>query len=143
MYVDDSDKNNIVVRYIDNNEVVNGSDLCKINIEVEEKTKDNKYIINEYSIKPTKDAGLDNILNSMTDNIGTLTYAGRDRYLTSVQVSKNGWKDGCDNVVLVSGDDKALVDGLTATPLAASLNAPILLTKRMLYLVMLLMRLRD
>ena len=130
MYVDSSDKENIVVRYVGNNEVVNANDLSKINIVVEEKTVDNKYIINEFIIKPVRNAGLDNVLNIMTDNISTHTYAGLDRYLTSVQVSKNGWKDGSDNVVLVSGDDKALVDGLTATPLAASLNAPILLTKK-------------
>lgn len=70
------------------------------------------------------------------------TAAGDDRYTTAVEVSRLAWgkpltgnNDGEKAVVLVSGDKNALVDGLTATPLANSLNdtnegAPILLTKK-------------
>ena len=61
-----------------------------------------------------------------------------DRYETAIELSKKGWDDKSlnkegDAVVLVSGSSDKIVDGLTATPLAASLNngkkAPVLLTK--------------
>ncbi len=59
--------------------------------------------------------------------------AGLDRYETAVETSKVGWANGAKEVVLVSGESSKLVDGLTATPLAATMNgisgAPILLTK--------------
>ncbi|WP_092923886.1 cell wall-binding repeat-containing protein [Romboutsia hominis] len=57
--------------------------------------------------------------------------AGLDRYQTSVELSKQGWKnETAENVVLVSGANDKLVDGLTATPFAAQKNAPVLLTKK-------------
>ncbi|MDB8789330.1 cell wall-binding repeat-containing protein [Romboutsia sp. 1001216sp1] len=59
--------------------------------------------------------------------------AGLDRYETAVETSKVGWANGAKEVVLVSGESSKLVDGLTATPLAATMNgisgAPVLLTK--------------
>ena len=59
--------------------------------------------------------------------------AGLDRYETAVETSKVGWANGAKEVVLVSGESTKLVDGLTATPLAATMNgtlgAPVLLTK--------------
>lgn len=61
--------------------------------------------------------------------------AGLDRYETAVETSRAGWNKA-NEVVLVSGESTKLVDGLTATPLAASIGletkqngAPILLTK--------------
>lgn len=54
--------------------------------------------------------------------------AGSDRYSTAVQISKNGWKQA-DIAVLSSGNDKNLVDALTAAPLAAVKKAPLLLTQ--------------
>lgn len=67
------------------------------------------------------------------------TIAGLDRYETAIETSKawgNAAADGTvtpgngsKNVVLVAGSNDKLVDGLTATPLAASLGAPVLLTK--------------
>ncbi|KPU44137.1 N-acetylmuramoyl-L-alanine amidase LytC precursor [Oxobacter pfennigii] len=51
---------------------------------------------------------------------------GSDRYSTAVEISKNGWKDGADNVILATGED--FPDALCAAPLAKQLNAPILLT---------------
>lgn len=55
------------------------------------------------------------------------TLAGMDRYQTAVEVSKDEWTTA-STVVLVGGE--ALVDGLSATPYAASKNAPILLTEK-------------
>lgn len=127
IYIDNSDENKSI-KYTYNDEVVNSNDLYSIKITIKEIDKNNRHIVNEINIKPNRKAGLDNILNIMLGNIPTPVLAGMDRYLTSAQVSKNGFSSS-DNVVLVSGESDALVDGLTSTPLAASLNAPILLTK--------------
>lgn len=51
---------------------------------------------------------------------------GSTRYETSVEVSKSQFTTS-DTVVLVNG--YAVIDGVSATPLAAGLNAPILLTE--------------
>lgn len=53
---------------------------------------------------------------------------GSDRYETAVKISKEGWSTSSDTVIIVNGDNKYLVDGLTATPLASVKNAPILLS---------------
>lgn len=50
---------------------------------------------------------------------------GDTRYTTAVKVAQTGW-DTADTVLLVNGF--AIVDGLTATPLASAKDAPILLT---------------
>ncbi|MEH6993742.1 Ig-like domain-containing protein [Neobacillus drentensis] len=50
---------------------------------------------------------------------------GDTRYETAVEVSKAGWETA-NSVLLVNAF--AIVDGLTATPLASAKNAPILLT---------------
>ncbi|WP_421381778.1 cell wall-binding repeat-containing protein [Bacillus salacetis] len=52
---------------------------------------------------------------------------GENRYETAVQISKEGWKDGADTVVMARGD--LFPDALSGAPLAYQLNAPILLTK--------------
>lgn len=126
----DKEENKSVIKYVDNNETVDADNLSKINIIIEERTKENKYIVNEIHIKPVRNAGLENILDIMSDNMKTSIFAGVDRYKTSVDVSKNGFENGSENVILVCGENKALVDGLTATPLAATLDAPILLTSK-------------
>ncbi|WP_300282814.1 cell wall-binding repeat-containing protein [Peptacetobacter sp.] len=59
--------------------------------------------------------------------------AGEDRYETAVTVAKEyankntAFVNGTGNIVMVNGN--SLVDGLSASPLAAKLNAPMLLTK--------------
>lgn len=50
--------------------------------------------------------------------------AGTDRYKTAVEVAKT--MDSFNDVVLVSGN--SIADGLAATPFAASIDAPVLLT---------------
>lgn len=51
--------------------------------------------------------------------------SGPDRVATAVAVSRRGW-DGAETAVLARADDFA--DALAATPLAAQLDAPVLLT---------------
>lgn len=54
--------------------------------------------------------------------------AGRNRELTSVEISKETFKNGADNVVLVNGYSTA--DALAALPYAKYLNGPVLLMGR-------------
>ncbi|MFL8712843.1 cell wall-binding repeat-containing protein [Clostridioides sp. GD02377] len=51
---------------------------------------------------------------------------GSDRYNTSIKISKQGW-DNADNVVLINSS--SISDALSATPFAKAKNAPILLTQ--------------
>lgn len=55
------------------------------------------------------------------------TLRGENRYETAVKISRDGWQKS-DTVIIVNGDNKKLVDGLAATPLASIKNAPILLS---------------
>lgn len=50
---------------------------------------------------------------------------GNDRIQTSIEISKNGWKEGADSVVIAAAYDFA--DALSAAPLAKKYNAPIIL----------------
>lgn len=52
---------------------------------------------------------------------------GRNRYETSVMISKNGWPEGAANVLLGRGD--VPIDALTGSVLAGKLSSPILLTE--------------
>jgi putative cell wall-binding protein len=52
--------------------------------------------------------------------------AGATRYETAIEISKEGWQDGADTVVLAQGMD--FPDALAGAPLAYKYKAPILLT---------------
>ena len=52
---------------------------------------------------------------------------GSKRFDTAAKISQEGWKTST-NVILVNGNNRNLVDGLTATPLASAKDAPILLS---------------
>lgn len=56
----------------------------------------------------------------------TQRLAGDDRYSTAIEISRHGWQQAAENVVLATGED--FPDALCAAPLARQLNAPILLT---------------
>lgn len=56
-------------------------------------------------------------------------FAGSDRYATAAAIAKQAYPNGTNTAILTSGNDDNLVDALTAAPLAAKLNAPILLTE--------------
>ena len=66
------------------------------------------------------------VVNTEDSTIGAL--AGLDRCETAVQVSQEGWKNGSDTVILAGWD--GLADGLAVTPLAAAMDAPILISTR-------------
>lgn len=88
----------------------------------------------EATITEGRNENFEDIVKSFVGDTEIIMRAGMDRYESSVEVSKKDFKtleaaeDNKKHVVLVSGDNSKLVDGLTATPLAAQLNAPVLLT---------------
>ncbi|WP_165492128.1 cell wall-binding repeat-containing protein [Egibacter rhizosphaerae] len=57
----------------------------------------------------------------------THRHAAEERVGTALEVADEAFPDGADTVVLVSGEDAA--DALAATPLAAAVDAPLLLTR--------------
>lgn len=57
------------------------------------------------------------------------SFAGLDRYETAAKIAQAGWTGTSNYAVLSAGEDANLVDALTAAPLAASKDAPILLTE--------------
>ncbi|MEG2789704.1 MAG: family 10 glycosylhydrolase [Romboutsia sp.] len=62
------------------------------------------------------------------DTIQTKNLIGDSRFDTAVSISKEGFNSDSQTVVLVSA--YSVVDGVTATPLATSKNAPILLVDK-------------
>ncbi|WGX75931.1 family 10 glycosylhydrolase [Paraclostridium bifermentans] len=63
-----------------------------------------------------------------SENKEIKTLAGETRFETATAISKEGWKDGSDKVILVNG--YSMIDGIAATPLASLYDCPILLTNR-------------
>lgn len=61
-------------------------------------------------------------------NVQLFSMSGKDRYETSTKISKTGWTSGAKNVVIVNGNEKNMVDGLSATPFATIKDAPVLLS---------------
>lgn len=61
-------------------------------------------------------------------SINIKSLKGNERYDTAVKISKEGWSAGSNTVILTSAN--SVVDGVTATPLATSNNAPILLVDK-------------
>ena len=53
---------------------------------------------------------------------------GDSRHETATAISKEGWPNGSNTVVITSAN--SIVDGVTATPLATSYDAPILLSNK-------------
>ncbi|WP_114108123.1 cell wall-binding protein Cwp10 [Clostridioides difficile] len=62
-----------------------------------------------------------------TSNVTVKKLKGADRFETAIKISQSAWTKS-DTVVIVNGEDKSMVDGLTATPLASVKNSPILLS---------------
>ena len=54
---------------------------------------------------------------------------GNDRFETAAKIAEVGWPGTSNYAVLADGMDANLIDALTAGPLAARLNAPLLLTQ--------------
>ncbi|MCE4652897.1 cell wall-binding protein Cwp10 [Clostridioides difficile] len=65
--------------------------------------------------------------SNSTSNVTVKKLKGADRFETATKISQSCWTKS-DTVVIVNGEDKSMVDGLTATPLASVKNSPILLS---------------
>lgn len=63
---------------------------------------------------------------SRADTIEISNISGSDRFSTSTSISKNGWRDGSKNVILVNS--QAVADSLSVAPLASKMKSPVLLT---------------
>lgn len=117
----------------------------EIKIVIEKKSKTDSNFKKVEEIKIVKDANdrkgdsykaLVDLLKETPDYTNKIaTAAGDDRYATAAEVSRKQFSSLTGDeksVVLVTGEQSKLVDGLTATPLAAALNdgegAPVLLT---------------
>ncbi|WP_088186452.1 cell wall-binding repeat-containing protein [Desulfosporosinus sp. FKA] len=59
----------------------------------------------------------------------TTSIYGYDQYETAAKIAKNGWTGTSDYAILAAGMPANLIDALAAGPLAAKLNAPIILTE--------------
>jgi len=67
-----------------------------------------------------------NITENSTVNLSFTRLSGKNRYASAANISKAGFPDGSDTVVLAYGLNYA--DALAGVPLAKAMNAPILLT---------------
>lgn len=67
-------------------------------------------------------------VNSYAQQVGYRNISGNDRFSTAVSISRNGWANGSENVILVNSD--AVADSLSVAPLASAMKAPVLLTRR-------------
>lgn len=74
------------------------------------------------SVEKVSNFNADNLLSSSQFN----KLYGSNRIGTAISVSKKGWPMGASTVVIVNA--KQTVEGLIATPLAATFDAPILMT---------------
>lgn len=66
-------------------------------------------------------------LKSIYNKVNIKNIKGIDRYETAVEISKTGWQNGSNTVIIANGT--AMFDGISATPLATCYDSPILLSK--------------
>ena len=99
--------------------VITKEELKKQGLNIDEYDVILEYIVKDYNDLQTYAA---------KTSVSTKTLAGETRMETAVEISKEGWPNGADKVIIVNGYSNA--DGITATPLATAMNAPILLTDK-------------
>ena len=92
--------------------------LKELGINVEDYKIIQEYILHE-NISPAK------YLQKVSSPVETLF--GESEYETAVAVSKKGWENGSKKVIIVNGD--IIADGISATPLASTYDAPLLIVK--------------
>ncbi|MCC0783084.1 N-acetylmuramoyl-L-alanine amidase [Clostridioides sp. ES-S-0108-01] len=112
----------ITINSENNPKTLNKQDLEKIGLNLKDYNVTQECIIED--ITSRKD--VNKYLRKTSAPITELT--GSDRYETAVKISKEGWKNGSDKVIVISGD--VSIDGIISTPLATTYNAPILLVEK-------------
>lgn len=100
-------------------------------IRVEDVNDSGQFKNIQFVVKGKTQADLNTVLEDLKKNIDVVAghftkLSGANRYATAIEVSKDQFEKGkADTVVIVGG--MAKFDGLSAAPLAASQNAPMLL----------------
>ena len=112
----------ITINSKNNHKTLNRQDLEKLGLNLKDYNVTQECIIED--ITSRKD--VNKYLRKTSSPITELT--GSDRYETAVKISKEGWKNGSDKVVIINGD--VSIDGIISTPLATTYNAPILLVEK-------------
>ena len=112
----------ITINSKNNPKTLNRQDLEKMGLNLKDYNVTQECIIED--ITSRKD--VNKYLRKTSSPITELT--GSDRYETAVKISKEGWKNGSDKVVIINGD--VSIDGIISTPLATTYNAPILLVEK-------------
>ncbi|HBF4284427.1 TPA: N-acetylmuramoyl-L-alanine amidase [Clostridioides difficile] len=112
----------ITINSKNNPKTLNKQDLEKMGLNLKDYNVTQECIIED--ITSRKD--VNKYLRKTSAPITELT--GSDRYETAVKISKEGWKNGSDKVVIINGD--VSIDGIISTPLATTYNAPILLVEK-------------
>lgn len=110
---------NIQINNLENPYTISREQLQKEGVNVDDYDVTQEYIIyNKASLQSYK--------RSTSAPIKKLI--GDQRHDTAIEISKEGWKEGADKVIIVNGS--AIADGITATPLATTYDAPILLATK-------------
>ncbi|MGX9756698.1 N-acetylmuramoyl-L-alanine amidase [Clostridioides difficile] len=112
----------ITINSVNNPKTLNKQDLEKMGLNLKDYNVTQECIIED--ITSRKDVS--KYMRKTSAPITELT--GSDRYETAVKISKEGWKNGSDKVVIINGD--VSIDGIISTPLATTYNAPILLVEK-------------
>ena len=112
----------ITINSKNNPKTLNKQELEKMGLNLKDYNVTQECIIED--ITSRKD--VNKYLRKTSAPITELT--GSDRYETAVKISKEGWKNGSDKVVIINGD--VSIDGIISTPLATTYNAPILLVEK-------------
>ena len=110
---------NIVVNNDENTQTLDKNKLKELGVNLDDYKITQEYILSN-NISPAK------YLKRVSAPVEKL--AGNTEYDTAVAVSKKGWPNGSKTVIIVNGD--IIADGISATPLAATYDAPLLIVKK-------------
>lgn len=110
---------NIVVNSDENAQTLDKDKLKELGLNLDEYKITQEYILSN-KISPAR------YIQKVSAPIEKLY--GATEYDTTVAVSKKGWPNGSNKVVVVNGD--IIADGIAATPLASTYDAPILIVKK-------------
>ncbi|MDK2586307.1 cell wall-binding repeat-containing protein [Romboutsia sedimentorum] len=103
----------------DTEKVLSSTDLQNLGLNLDDYKVTQEYIV-------TTPKSLATYLQKSAAPVKKLV--GDNRQDTAVEISKEGWANGSSKVILVNGN--AIADGITATPLATTYDAPILLANK-------------
>lgn len=111
--------NNIVINDNQNKQVLNTDELEKLGLKLDDYNITQEYIVSNMAQIKTY---------MQKTSAPVVELSGDSAYNNAVNVSKEGWKTTTDKVVIINGD--IVADGITATPLASTYDAPILIVKK-------------